>query len=712
MALVSRAELKFLPMPSGLTWSLSPTGRALSSYHRAAAASVLVSSDIIVSDPSCCSTPACVEKLLDGDGTDDTIRTFVVLAWSGERCVAGALFAAGARECGAQLILIASVPDARRHGIGRAMVRFVRHACCRLLRSSRGGANDGVLASQQLSTVIPREGFPSQPHVRRFFRALGFASARGTDASGLICAFDTEKTTVLCCPLAAESADVTSANDLAALLALTRFGGSHSADDDGEEADDEEEDEDGLEDRAEGEEGAVAPAVGSVLALWRTQEQRHWPCVVTDRMAVLAHSGKRGRATGEQHSLRVRYLADETGAMPAQRAEKLVDGWTLRMLRAGDRQTHTAEGCEREARAAREPVGGGRAKGRSGGATSTTSTTTASASGRAPPCPSANGGRSFYFLSVPPSNSADWRRYLAESLGPERKVVAAEAAQVRAQAAARVLAAAAVKAAEAARGGKASKGDDASMDAATAAAVAAAPRRRRSTSASAAASGSSNGNEGSAAGPSAESAEAAVTAPPPPPPVEAAAAAEARGERPPRKRKSAARPSIPKSAWKVDVHATPPIPPTPESPARPIWWRDGEDDERAAEMLYLLFRNESGESLARELGDWVYRDTELQPPPIASEAFPHVEFWRELDIRWVRYSCAHAGVAEALKRLKTAFARGEGKLKHVSVDGDKAAAGGGGRQKRARRGAGGKGGEDDATGGRARHPLQQLSGCS
>ena len=102
----------------------------------------------------------------------------------------------------------------------------------------------------------------------------------------------------------------------------------------------------------------------------------------------------------------------------------------------------------------------------------------------------------------------------------------------------------------------------------------------------------------------------------------------------------------------MDVHATPPIPPTPESPARPIWWRDGEDDERAAEMLYTLFSGESGESLAKELGEWVYRDTS-----IAAEAFPHVEFWRELDIRWVRYSCAHAGVGEALRQLKAAFAR-------------------------------------------------------
>ena len=47
---------------------------------------------------------------------------------------------------------------------------------------------------------------------------------------------------------------------------------------------------------------------------------------------------------------------------------------------------------------------------------------------------------------------------------------------------------------------------------------------------------------------------------------------------------------------------------------------------------------------------------------LASEAFPDIEFWRELDIRWLRYSFAHAGVGEALRKLKGDFARGEGRM--------------------------------------------------
>ena len=135
------------------------------------------------------------------------------------------------------------------------------------------------------------------------------------------------------------------------------------------------------------------------------------------------------------------------------------------------------------------------------------------------------------------------------------------------------------------------------------------------------------------------------------------------------------------------------MPPTPESPARPIWWRDGEDDERAAEMLYTLFAGDvSAGTLSKGLDEWVLRETS-----IAAEAFPHVEFWRGLDIRWVQYSSAHAGVGEALRKLKSRFAIGDRALRHVSVDH--------GRQKRSRRGAG----ETEGGSGKLQHGRVLLS---
>lgn len=69
----------------------------------------------------------------------------------------------------------------------------------------------------------------------------------------------------------------------------------------------------------------------------------------------------------------------------------------------------------------------------------------------------------------------------------------------------------------------------------------------------------------------------------------------------------------------------------------------------------------------------------LRETAIASEVFPSVIFWRELDIRWLRYSVVHGGVGAALRELKAGFARGEGRLRFVAVDGA--------RQKRSRRAA-------------------------
>ena len=52
-------------------------------------------------------------------------------------------------------------------------------------------------------------------------------------------------------------------------------------------------------------------------------------------------------------------------------------------------------------------------------------------------------------------------------------------------------------------------------------------------------------------------------------------------------------------------------------------------------------------------------------------------FWRGLDIRWLRHSYANGAVGEALRKLKQSIARGEGRLRFISIDG--------GRQKRSRR---------------------------
>ena len=51
----------------------------------------------------------------------------------------------------------------------------------------------------------------------------------------------------------------------------------------------------------------------------------------------------------------------------------------------------------------------------------------------------------------------------------------------------------------------------------------------------------------------------------------------------------------------IDVDATPPVPNSwaHDSPAKPIWWVDDEDDERAAELLYTLFDGRPAERTSR-----------------------------------------------------------------------------------------------------------------
>ena len=129
--------------------------------------------------------------------------------------------------------------------------------------------------------------------------------------------------------------------------------------------------------------------------------------------------------------------------------------------------------------------------------------------------------------------------------------------------------------------------------------------------------------------------------------------------------------------------------PSPDAPWKPEWWREGEDDARAAELLYTLFSGNVVAGLHKSIEDWVVRDN-----PVAAEAFPHVSFWKELDIRYLRWSCENAEVGEALRDLKAAFGRGEGRMRYVSIDN------GGDRSKRARRSAA----EQES----ASHPLQSL----
>jgi hypothetical protein len=112
-------------------------------------------------------------------------------------------------------------------------------------------------------------------------------------------------------------------------------------------------------------------------------------------------------------------------------------------------------------------------------------------------------------------------------------------------------------------------------------------------------------------------------------------------------------------------------------------------------MLFTLFNGAVGASLERDI------DVSIRETAVAAEAFPHVEFWRELDIRWLRYSCTRAGVGRALRELKANFAQGKGQLSHVSID---CGAGGGGRSKRSRRGAGSE--NEDVK--KHTHPVSKL----
>ena len=58
---------------------------------------------------------------------------------------------------------------------------------------------------------------------------------------------------------------------------------------------------------------------------------------------------------------------------------------------------------------------------------------------------------------------------------------------------------------------------------------------------------------------------------------------------------------------------------------------------------------------------------------VAAEAFPHVDCWIGLEIRWLRFSSAHREVADALRRLKDAFSKGNGTLRFLSIDGGRGA---------------------------------------
>ena len=591
----------------------------------------------LLRDPSLVGTELsspCIRKLL----ANADLR--LVLVWWAGRCVASALFRPDA-DC-AQLILLACATDAHRLGLGRALVSLVRHACC------HASSGDPTCPNQQLYMVAPRN---LSPGVRKFLRACDFVGVREQPRDAV---HPWKEATELCTYACALSKDDRSAN-LPALLSAAQLSSSGASSSAGAEEEAEEGDDDDEE---------ASPRVGSVVALFLGLDQQYHPVVVTERTRVMAERG----SVRASHSLRVSYLqgSGAAAAPPPLTEERAVEGWKLKLRP----QPSSAADTSREAAAL------------------------------------PRNKRPWYFLAVPPA-SADWRRYLSDALQTGGGGQPADSHSVP-KAFARAPSAADAKAAAAPAG----SGVGAAAGAATGAAAAPSGRGK------AKAELKFKLKEDRPPLHAARSNGAACSSqmPPPPPKVprrqqqqqqqqeeEPESHAQVQQPRPPDSGMGGGagmaskkpKPSIPRNPIKVDYSRTPPMPPTPESPARPSWWRDGEDDERAAEMLYTLFSGDTGAGLARDLDEWVLRET-----PIASEAFPHVDFWRGLDIRWVQYSCAHAGVGEALRELKAAFARGEGRLRHVSVDG--------GRQKRSRRGNG----EEEANPRQGRELLQDLDSHS
>ena len=119
-----------------------------------------------------------------------------------------------------------------------------------------------------------------------------------------------------------------------------------------------------------------------------------------------------------------------------------------------------------------------------------------------------------------------------------------------------------------------------------------------------------------------------------------------------------------------------------------------------------------GERLENQIEEWVVRDN-----AVAAEAFPHVDCWIGLEIRWLRFSSAHREVADALRRLKDAFSKGHGKLRFLSIDGGRGGSKDGDnkpsrarRNNRSRSAASGGGDGEEASGGVLhQHPLRALS---
>lgn len=484
--------------------------------------------------------------------------------------------------------------------------------------------------AEQLWTLAPRD---MPPATRKFLRAVGFTGLREPPSAAASAAHPWKQAaelSTLARPLPSE-ADQECPQATAMLKSTSRRLCDRSGARGGRESDEKDEPAAGASDGINLESVPALPEIGSIIALWVSLDRCFYPALVRDRSMVL---GK--RAGQGSYSLHVQYLQQLSAARdrpPPQREEKAVDGMTLVATQPIDDE-ETRRVAPRQ--------------------------------------------RPWYFVASPPE-SVDWQRIVA-GVCPTRSGDApcTEPSSGPSPAAPQPITTAKRRGASAA---------PAAVDACDAM-PAAACRASRSGAhvedpiAPVGAVGQGGGGDGER-----KRGKRVVLHDVPP---SSAQSSSVRSEGVHKVSKGKALLSSEGGAGPCTrrppftVHS-PPLPPTPESPAKPAWWRDEEDDVRAAELLYTLFAGDVGAGLSKDIDEWVVRDTS-----VAAEAFPEVPFWRGLDIRWLQYSYARAGVGEALRKLKASFAKGEGRLRFVSVDN--------GRQKRSRAGEKRE----------ARHPVHEL----
>ena len=651
-------------------------GDALPSYHRAAALPLIKDTQLLGDTLS----PRRAARSLDV-GSNFLALVLAEAAGTKElQCVGVAIFRPDG-QCGPQLMLLACTRS--RCGIARSLVALVRHVCSRHVAKLEGG-------SVQLHALAPRDMHAS---TRKFLRAVGFVGARDVPRGATVLSVWREgaQLAAFACPLTRPDCEAGAGSALAAMLGAACRRAS----------DGEEERTSHLEGDAHGEPPAGdvidnpsrarawpdTPGVGTMVGLWVKLDRQHYPAVVREREVMIAPRG--GRKGPTSCALRVSFLPDGAGAAPPQMEERAVEGWKLERIRPCQRHEHHS----------------------------------------GPDAPSAS-VRSWYVLAAAPGGP-DWQRLLTDA-AVDYDETSAPADETAAHAPSVTEGARPEGGDEAAVGREAHQARRAAADAHEATSAppmgaagmachsAAVDRGKRGAAAKREPLHPTGGQvlrlptasdtrrtlrsllEGG--GDRVATADAPVDAP-------AGAPADAQAAAPPQPTQSSDGGSQPERSTKrprptpseqsqrrgsirtiprppFAVHS-PPLPPTPESPARPDWWTT-EDDERAAELLYTLFSGDTSANLERNVDEWVLREN-----AVAAEAFPHVPFWRGLDIRWLRWSLRRREVGEALRALKAAFARGEGRMRFIAVEAD--------RSKRSRRGAAAA-----AEGGDAEHPLQVL----